>query len=384
LASDEARGAMKVASVAAFPVAYPEPNDDGATRSLCLVRLESDDGAVGWGEACTLWPEASLATAELVRGLADLVIGSDPAEVGETWERLRSHTWWYGDGGLACFAIAALDIALWDLRGKALGLPLVEMLGGACRGRLPALASGHATLGDLDALVAETASWVPGRAQGVKVGFGKRGEANLGFEYDRDVAYVAGLRQALGPGPKIMVDCGVKVRWTPEQAIERTLAFEEHGLDWIEEPLGHDDPAGYAALRQAVATRIAYGEREWNLRGLAGVIDSGTCDVVGIDPGRAEGISGFVAACHLAERAGVTTNAHAWTSGIVLAASLAVSWTMPSCELLEVQPFVNPMVGDLIVGGAPQPSDGWWPRPHGHGLGIEVDESVVAAYALTR
>jgi D-galactarolactone cycloisomerase len=373
---------MKVTSVGAFPVAYPEPNDDGATRSLCLVRLETDEGAVGWGEACTLWPEASLATAELVRGLADLVVGTDPVEVGETWERLRAHTWWYGDGGLACFAIAAIDIALWDLRGKALGMPLLEMLGGACRERLPALASGHATLADLDALVAETASWVPGKAQGVKVGFGKRGEANLGFDRERDVAFVAGLREALGPEPSIMVDCGVKVRWTPAEAIERTRAFEEHGLDWIEEPLGHDDPAGYAALKEATAARIAYGEREWNLRGLRRVIESGTCDVVGIDPGRAEGISGFVAACRLAERHGVVTNAHAWTSGIVLAASLAVSWTMPSCELLEVQPFVNPMAGELIVGGAPRPRDAWWPRPSGPGLGIEVDEAVVEAYRL--
>ena len=373
---------MRVTAVAAFPVAYPEPNDDGATRSLCLVRVETDEGAVGWGEACTLWPEASLATAELVRGLADLVVGSDPVEVGAIWERLRAHTWWYGDGGLASFAIAALDIALWDLRGKALGQSLLEMLGGACRDRLPALASGHATLADLDALVAETASWVPGRAQGVKVGFGKRGEANLGFDHDRDVAFVAGLREALGPEPSIMVDCGVRVRWTPAEAIDRVRAFEAHDLAWVEEPLGHDDPAGYAALHEAATTRIAYGEREWNLRGLTRVIESGTCDVLGVDPGRAEGISGFVAACDLAHRRDLTTNAHAWTSGIVLAASLAVSWAMPSCELLEVQPFLNPMVGDLIAGGAPQPAEGWWPRPHGPGLGVEVDEGVVRAYAL--
>ena len=373
---------MRVTSVAAFPVAYPEPNDDGATRSLCLVRVETDDGAVGWGEAGTLWPEASLATAELVRGMADLVVGSDPVELGATWERLRAHTWWYGDGGLACFAIAAIDIALWDLRGKALGVSLLEMLGGACRERLPALASGHATLSDLDALVAETASWVPGRAQGVKVGFGKRGEASLGFDLDRDVAFVAGLREALGPEPSIMVDCGVRVRWTAAEAIDRVIAFEAHDLAWVEEPLGHDDPVGYATLREAVSTRIAYGEREWNLRGLRRVIESGSCDVVGVDPGRAEGITGFVAACELADRRKVGTNAHAWTSGIVLAASLAVSWAMPSCELMEVQPFVNPMVGELT--DAPLPSEGWWPRPHEPGLGIAVDEAVVAAYRLDR
>ncbi len=371
---------MRVTSVATFPVAYSEPNDDGAVRSLCLVRLDTDEGAVGWGEACTLWPEASLATAELVRGLADLVIGSDPVQLRDTWERLRAHTWWYGDGGLASFAIAALDIALWDLRGKALGASLLEMLGGPCRERLPALASGHAALRDLDALVAETASWVPGRAHGVKVGFGKRGAANLGFDHDRDVAFVSGLRDALGPEPSIMVDCGVRVRWTAAEAIERVLAFEAHDLAWIEEPLGHDDPAGYAALRAATSTRIAYGEREWNLRGLQRVIESGTCDVLGVDPGRAEGVTGFVSACDMAYRREVTTNAHAWTSGIVVAASLAVSWAMPSCELMEVQPFVNPMVGELT--DAPRPRGGWWPRPEGFGLGIEIDEGLVERHLL--
>ena len=373
---------MRVTAVAAFPVAYPEPNDDGATRSLCLVRVETDEGAVGWGEACTLWPEASLATAELVRGLADLVVGSDPVEVGAIWERLRAHTWWYGDGGLACFAIAAIDIALWDLRGKALGQSLLEMLGGACRDRLPALASGHATLADLDALVAETASWVPGRAQGVKVGFGKRGEANLGFDHDRDVAFVAGLREALGPEPSIMVDCGVRVRWTPAEAIDRVRAFEAHDLAWVEEPLGHDDPTGYAALHEASTIRIAYGEREWNLQRPRPRDRVRHLRRPRRRPRPRRGHQRLRRTCDLAHRRDVTTNAHAWTSGIVLAASLAISWAMPSCELLEVQPFLNPMVGDLIAGGAPQPTDGWWPRPNGPGLGVEVDEAVVRAHAL--
>lgn len=374
---------MKVTAVEPIPVAYEEPNDDGRQRHLCLVRIATDEGLVGWGEACALWPEAARATAALVEGMADLVVGADPAQLGSTWRSLREHCWWYGNGGIASFAIAAIDIALWDLRGKAEGRSLLELLGGPCRERLPAIATGHATIADLDALVEETASWVRGRAQGVKVGFGKRGEANLGFDHDRDVAFVAGLREALGPGPRIMVDLGVRNHWSVADATERVHAFEEHGLYWIEEPLGADDPVGYRRLSEKVTTRIAYGEREWNLRGLERVVDSGTCDVLGVDPGRAEGITGFVAACELCDRRRVTANAHAFTSAIVQAASLAVSWAMPACELLEVPPLTSPMVGEL-ASGFRRPDAGWWPLPEGPGLGIEIDEAVVDAHRLDR
>lgn len=353
---------MRVTAVEAIPVAYDDPNDAGGRRHLCLVRIATDQGAVGWGEACALWPEAARATATLVEGMSELVVGSDPEKLESTWVSLREHAWWYGGGGIASFAIAAIDIALWDLRGKARGSSLVELLGGRCRERLPAVASGHATIADMDELVEETASWVRGRAQGVKVGFGKRGEANLGFERERDLAFVAGLREALGPEPQIMIDLGVRNRWSVAEAIDRVRAFEEYGLDWIEEPLGADDPEGYRRLREKIAARIAYGEREWTLRGLERVVETGTCDVLGVDPGRAEGITGFVGACQLCERHRVTTNAHSWTSAIVQAASLAVSWAMPSCELMEIQPLPNPMVTELAVGAA-RPEAGWWPVP---------------------
>jgi L-alanine-DL-glutamate epimerase-like enolase superfamily enzyme len=374
---------MRVTGLEAIPVAYPEPNDADAIRHLCLVRIETDVGAVGWGEAVTMWPQASRATAELVGGFAELVIGTDPDDVEGTWRRMREHAWWYGGAGIASFAVSAIDIALWDLRGQALGRPLVELLGGPCRDRLPAVASGHAAIGDLEGLIAETASWVDGKAQGVKVGFGKRGNANLGFDRDRDVAFVAGLRAAVGEEPMLMVDLGVRNRWSVAEAVDRITAFEAHRLEWIEEPLGADNPSGYAELRSNTETRIAYGEREWNVRGLERVIESGTCDVVGIDPGRAEGITGFLEACRLCERQGVQANAHSWSSAIVLAASLAISWSQRACALLETKPLRNPMQHDLAE-YVPEPAGGWWPLPERPGLGIEVDPGVVDSFRLDR
>src|SRR4051812_4613687 len=108
---------MKIDRVACHPLAYPEPNDNGATRYTLVVRLTTDDGVSGWGEAIAMWPEAVKAVAALIEaGLFDLVRGADPKDMS-LWQRLRAHTWWYGRGGIASMAIAALDMAIWDLRG---------------------------------------------------------------------------------------------------------------------------------------------------------------------------------------------------------------------------------------------------------------------------
>ncbi|MBB4663267.1 mandelate racemase/muconate lactonizing enzyme family protein [Conexibacter arvalis] len=373
-----------VVSVEAIPVAYPEPNDHGAERHLCLVRIRDAEGRVGWGEAVTMWPEASRATVELVRGLGELVVGRDPVQVEAIWRDLRAHAWWYGGAGIASFALAAIDIALWDLRGKALGRSLLDLLGGPAHERLPALVSSHATRASIEEGAAELAGWVDGRAEGAKVGFGKRGEANLGFDHARDVAFVAALREALGPRARIMIDLGVRVRWTVAEAVARTRAFEQHGIDWIEEPLGADDPAGYATLRAKTETLIAYGEREWNVRGLERIIASGTCDVAGIDPGRAEGITGFRAAARSAEAAGTQVNAHSWSSAIVHAASLALSWATPCARQLELKPLPNPMQQELAGDTFAAPADGAWPLPSDPGLGVEIDETVVERFRLDR
>ena len=123
---------MRIQSIEAIPIAYPEPNDHDAERHLCLVRVQADDGQVGWGEAVTMWPEASWATKAIVDGMAPLLIDRDPVDTDSLWRLLKDHAWWYGVGGIASFAIAALDIALWDLKGKALGTSVLSLLGGPC------------------------------------------------------------------------------------------------------------------------------------------------------------------------------------------------------------------------------------------------------------
>ena len=375
---------MKIVDVEAIPVAYPEPNDSGATRHLLFVRLTAEDGQVGWGEAVTMWPEATYAVATLVDGLAPLVAGRDPLEHALIHDALKTHTWWYGNGGLAAFAISALDIALWDLAGKSTGLSLLDLLGGAMHDRLPALVSCHATVADLDAMAATMAGWVDQhQAIGIKVGFGKRGDARLGTDASRDVAFVAALRRELGSDKAIMIDLGAAIHWDVRTAIRRTLAFEEYDIAWIEEPLGADDPDGYAELRSRVSTKIAYGEREWTPRGVERIVTTGTVDVVGVDPGRCEGITGWLAAAAHVRAAGREINAHAWSSAIVTSASLALSFAATHCHQVEIKPLRNPMQHELPLTPI-QPTSGTFTPPTGAGLGVEIDEDALARYRLPR
>ena len=249
--------------------------------------------------------------------MAPNLIGKDPVQTETLWRQNKQQAWWYGyHGGIASYAVAAIDIALWDLKGKALGRSVLDLLGGPVHDRLPAIASCHAHYESIPEMAEETAEWVSTGLQGLKTGFGKRGNARLGYDHDRDVAYVKAMREVLGD-KMLMIDNGIAIKWDVTDAVRRAKAMEEYNLAWIEEPLGAWDPEGYANLRAKTTTRIAYGEREWTLEQFERVLATGTVDVVGVDPGRAEGITGFKKIAERCEFYRRQANAHAWSSAIV-------------------------------------------------------------------
>jgi L-alanine-DL-glutamate epimerase-like enolase superfamily enzyme len=371
---------MRIHSIEAIPVSYPEPNDFNALRHLCLCKITADDGQVGWGESITQFPEANFATKHVIEGMAAKLIGRDPSHTEALWRLNKDQSWWYGyGGGIASFAVSAIDIALWDLKGKAAGMSILDLLGGPVHERLPAIASCHAHYSSIPAMVEEAQEWLSTGLQGVKTGFGKRGDAHLGYEHDRDVEYVRAMREGIGPDRTLMIDNGIAIKWDVTDAVRRMRAMEEYDLTWVEEPLGAWDPEGYANLRAKTSTRIAYGEREWTVAGFERVLATATVDVVGVDPGRAEGITGFKKVCDRVEAYRRQANAHAWSSAIVTAASLAISFSTPACKLFEFKPLRNPMQHDLVTEPFEQ-TDGWVYPPSGPGLGIEVIEDVVEGF----
>jgi len=375
----------RVARVEAISVGYPEPNDAGFTRYLTFCRIETTDGIVGWGECIPMsgsgFPEACRATEALIEGLADLLVDSDPVENQATIRRIKKRTWWYGPEGIAAFALSAIDMALWDLKGKVLGLPLVDLLGGAIRKRLPAIAATHATLPDMEAEASRHGEIVRAGFRGVKVGFSER-SGGLGFDVDRDIAFVRLLREAIGPDADLMIDRGQSLVWDVSSAIRRVRGFEEYGLVWIEEPLEPHELDSFRRLRAAVTTLIATGERTWHSRAYRQLLEADVVDIVGCDPGRSEGVTGFVELVKLCEQHDTWFNAHTWSSAINTAASLAVSAISDRCLVFELKPDESPMQHELISEPF-EANEGWVDVPVDKpGLGIEVNESVVAKYRL--
>lgn len=374
---------MTIIKLDAIPVSYTEPNDSDSTRSLLFCRIETSEGHVGWGEAITQFPEASRAAAVLMEGLAELVVGRDPLDHNAVLADLEKRSWWYTyEGGIGAFVLSAIDVALWDVKGKVLGRSVSQLLGGALRHELPVIASTHAFNQSLDFEIERHGSYVKRDGfRGIKIGMGKRGEARLGYEFDRDVKFVAGLREAIGPDAILIMDRGQSLQWSVADAIRRTRAFDEYRLTWMEEPLEPFDIEGFHRLREQVSCLIGTGEREFTVRGYQRVLASGISDVVGFDPGRAGGITAGLKVIQLVEANNVWFNAHAWSSAVTTAASIALSASTNRCMLFEMKPLANPMHDELVSHPFTQ-HNGVITVPTAPGLGIDVDESVLERYRM--
>ena len=371
---------MKIMKIQTFILRWPEPNDFTHDRMTVLVRIDTKVGISGWGEAIAMWPEACRATVVIIdEGFVPLLTGED-LTVADAWKKMKEHTWWYGEGGIAALAISAVDMALWDIAAKEKGLPLVELFGRA-HDALPACASLHVNHPTIDDSVAAVKSYIDGGFRSAKLGLGKRGLSKAGSDPDYDVALVAALREAIGATPDIMVDAGNGVRWDVETAIATTRRMEEFSIKWIEEPLHPSNVEGHKALKARVRTLVAAGEREWGLPGYRRWIESGAVDVFGIDPARVEGVTGFRNIAAEIETAGKIVNAHAWSTAVLTAASLHLSLASRAAILFELKPIPGPMQFDLVA----EPfwhENGVVRAPNRPGHGAEPKMSVVERYRV--
>ncbi|RUT34872.1 mandelate racemase/muconate lactonizing enzyme family protein [Arsenicitalea aurantiaca] len=372
---------MRIAAVSAIVIGYDDPNDFSTRRMTTLVRVETTDGIVGWGEGIAMWPEACKATKLLIEeGFAPLLRDAGDITISEAWDKMRAHAWWYGEGGIACFAYSALDMALWDIEGKIAGKPLVELFGRQ-RESLPAYAANHVNKATRAENVAEVVRFRDEGFKGVKLGFAKKGLSDIGRNPATDIAFIRDLRAAVGPDFEIIVDAGNGVVWDRETAIATVNAMAKYDIGWIEEPFYPSRIEDHRALKAATGVPIGTGEREWTVTGYQRLIETGTVDVVGIDPARAEGVTGFRKVDTLCTAHGLTINAHAWSTAILSAASLHLSLASPNTRLFELKPFPNPATRDLI--DHPIWHEGGSVRaPTAPGLGITVDEAVARRLTL--
>jgi len=373
----------KVARIEALPLRYAEPNNNGKSRCVTLVRLESGGGAVGWGEAITGSEDASLATKVIVdRGLGPRLIGRNPQDVEAIWSEFRDSTYWSGNGGIVTFALSAIDMALWDLAGHIAGLPLHRLLGGKQRNKVRAASSIIFDTANIEGIGLQFADLRRRGYTVLKGGWGHDLAIAFGRDAKRDLAIVKTVRAAVGEDAEIIVDVVAGSGWTASHAIAMAKAFEPYRLYWLEDALTEDDLPGWQQLRAATATRLCTGEKGWTVPHFRRLIAGGALDVIMIDPGRAEGVTGTKKVIDLAAAAGMAWNAHSWSSAINTAASLHLAAASPNVLLLELKPEPSPMQND-IVSDPIEMRDGWIEVRDRPGLGVIVDDTAVRRYVFS-
>jgi L-alanine-DL-glutamate epimerase-like enolase superfamily enzyme len=371
---------MKIKSVTAHPLQYPEPHDHGKLRCITLARVETEDGLVGWGECISQFPESALAAKTIIeRGYAPLLCGEDPRDVERLWSAMLARIWWYGPQGIAAFGVSAVDAALWDLKGKALGMPVCKLFG-QLKDSVSAMASIHLDMEDLDWTVKEFAWFRDEGYRIVKGGWGKRPEAVFGLDRERDNLLVRQIREAIGEKCELVLDVlGARVKWDVPTAIQRFRDLEPYQIKWVEEPLPPHDLEAHARLRRAVATPIGTGEQEWNLEGYRRLIQSGGVDVIQLDPGRCLGLTGCRQVIQLIEAENLHFSAHTWSSALNTASSVHLLASSTHGLSMDFKPHESPMQHELV-------SDPWIQKEGSlavrniPGLGVTVREEVVKKY----
>jgi L-alanine-DL-glutamate epimerase-like enolase superfamily enzyme len=344
-----------------------------------VVKITASDGTVGYGEADTI-PGGADAIVwaprchETMGGLADILIGADPTEIERLWERMTTATLSFGRGGAAHHAMAAIDIALWDLNGKFHRKPVSALIGGMLRNRLQVYASHR--LGD--SLAATEAIATGLLAEGFKAV--KFGWPPLGPDPDLDEKIVATLRAAIGPDISLLIDGGMA--WSVDAALNRAQRFAPFDLHWLEEPLTPYDPEAYASLRRVAAMPIAAGEMASGAAELRRLIEAGAVDFLQIDVARI-GLTEGIRLARLAAEHGITIVNHTYSHILNAAASLQLMAAAQNVGLFEHAAGANE-IRDALAGGQLQPVAGWVAVPSGPGLGVSVNEDILRSFTPDR
>ncbi|HVY99910.1 MAG TPA: mandelate racemase/muconate lactonizing enzyme family protein [Dongiaceae bacterium] len=373
---------MRITKVEAILLRPPGPIKtdiaDGSQDAL-IVRVHTDAGIVGLGEVDSS-PHVAKAIIEapashkIASGLGAVLIGEDPLQVGRLWRKMYDRSVYYGRRGAALHAISGVEIALWDVVGKALNKPIHTLIGGARRDKVKAYAS--TLMPDTPAEAARAVeTQLKAGFKAVKLGWGPLGQSG-----ELDVALVAAARKAGGPDFDLMIDVGFGWK-SARQAINVVRRMEEHNPFWIEEPFEPDEYGKYAALAAAVKTPIAAGEEETTLADFERLVTTGGVEVVQPDVTRAGGILECLKIADYARRMGRRCVLHAWSTGIIKAATLHVLAAMDEAEYMEYCVQTTDLNQRLVPEKFPV-VDGFVAIPNGPGLGIELDEKVLKEFTV--
>jgi L-alanine-DL-glutamate epimerase-like enolase superfamily enzyme len=332
----------------------PIANSPGAKNAnFVTLRLRTADGIEGIGYAGFVPACVIKGLHEVVNGLAGLAIGDDAMNIEAIGQKLLDVAGGGAPAGLITRAVAAIDVALWDIRGKALGKPVYQLLGGY-RDRVPVYASGYLwRTYDLAAI----AEWGPKlAAQGFRAM-----KLRMGAEDSpaKEIERLRVLRDAVGPDVDLMVD--INQGWDVNQSISIGRALEKFNLYWLEDPTQHLDYEGLARIAAALDTPLAAGEYVFGIPAFTHLIERRSIDIVMIDLLRAGGLTPFLKIAHLAEAHNLPVVSH--LAPEILCHALAA---IPNGLYLEHMPWSFELFQDV-----PQLTNGQFILPQKPGLGLE-------------
>ena len=374
---------MKITDVEAIVLRQPALNEgiaDGSQDDL-VVRVHTDAGLVGIGEVDSA-PEVVKAVIEapashaIASGLRHVLIGQDPLEIEQLWDSMYRATIYFGRRGVALHALSGIDIALWDIKGKALGKPVRELLGPVQRTRVRAYAS--TLMPDTEDEVVRSVSQLIDRYgfTAVKLGWGP-----LGQDPDHDVRLAKAARKAAGDNIDVLIDAGLGYGKDANTAIRVARELEQLGIFWLEEPFLPDELDAYAKLADTVDINIAAGEEDTTLAGFRELAERGHVDVLQPDVTRCGGITELLRIAGYAQRHGKACVPHAWKSGIIKAASLHVNAVLSDAWFQEYCVANTPLNTGLTRQTFPL-RDGFVEVPSTPGLGVDLDPDILERFAV--
>jgi L-alanine-DL-glutamate epimerase-like enolase superfamily enzyme len=351
-----------------IPFSEPEVWSGGSRPGITSIIVEviTDEGTVGIGEALPApSPEVSLAT---LQGIRNLILGENPFHIERILNKVYSTGGLYPFATMANCAIGGVEMALWDIMGKALGIPVHTFFGGPLRSEVSFMFFVQRKA--IEEMIEDA-------RRAVGLGF-RTIYTKVGLDYESDLKIVKALREAIGPDARLRVDANEA--WSPGTALRILREMEACDLEYVEQPLPMSDIENLKVLRSRIRTPIAANQSSWTNRDLYKVLAAGAVDVVMTDPHQAGGLLPFKKAAGIAEAAGVPIVFHSF-GPLAITTYAAMHVIASSTNFILDNQTYNHMLSDDVVVQLPRFKNGRLKLPDTPGIGVELDPDKVNKYA---
>jgi len=383
---------MKITKITPYLVSAPAPflptsNAKASNREYLFVEVNTDEGVTGWGEVTCTREQANRGVASLIRHVSDLLEGDDPKNIEKIWHKVFRHFTYMGSRGATTSVISGIDIALWDIRGKVLGVPVYELLGGPVRDAVDVYchpqdgATPESLAQDCKAIVAtgqtslKTDPWYPHHPDEID-GY-MSGKLSAEAE-NQGVERIAAAREAVGPDIEILIDN--HARFDVPTAIRLANSLEPYDIFWFEEPVGVESNTALKQVRDATNVPICVGERIHTRWEFVPILEQGLADFIMPDITWTGGISELKKICTQAETYYIPVSPHDASGPINVIAGAQVMITVPNCYRVETMRADLHAYDVLMDVPLDIRGDKIHLDPERPGIGIEMDREYLQAH----